>query len=135
MMIRIFVVDDHAEVREGVKRITEDTEDLRVTGEASTGQEVVEQMVNQAWDVVLLDITMPGQSGLEVLHHLTQTYPSLPVLMFSVHSEPRYAAQAFKAGAAGYLTKDSSEELVGALRQVAQGGRYVSSALAEYLDL
>ncbi len=135
MMIRIFVADDHAELREGVKRIAEDTEDLRVTGEASTGQEVVEQMVNQAWDVVLLDITMPGQSGLEVLHHLTQTYPSLPVLMFSVHSEPRYAAQAFKAGAAGYLTKDSSEELVGALRQVAQGGRYVSSALAEYLDL
>ncbi len=124
MMIRIFVVDDHAEVREGVKRIAEDTEDLRVTGEASTGQEVVEQMVNQAWDVVLLDITMPGQSGLEVLHHLTQTYPSLRVLMFSVHSEPRYAVQAFKAGAAGYLTKDRPEELVKAIRQVAQGGRY-----------
>ena len=124
MMIRIFVVDDHAEVREGVKRITEDTEDLRVTGEASTGQEVVEQIVHQEWDVVLLDITMPDQSGLEVLHHLTQTYPSLRVLMFSAHSEPRYAAQAFKAGAAGYLTKDCPEELVKAIRQVAQGGRY-----------
>jgi DNA-binding NarL/FixJ family response regulator len=133
-MIRILIADDHAVVREGVKRILAETNDLVVAGEASHGQEVLAKVSAESWDMVLLDISMPGRNGLEVLRQLKTTYPSLPVLVFSMHPENQYAVRAFKAGAAGYLTKDSiPEELVTAIRKVVQGRRYVSPALAEYL--
>jgi two-component system, NarL family, invasion response regulator UvrY len=133
-MIRILIADDHAVVREGVKRILADTDDLMIAGEASQGQEVLAKVSAEAWDMVLLDISMPGRNGLDVLRQLKLAYPELPVLVFSMHPENQYAVRAFKAGAAGYLTKESiPEELVAAIRKVVQGRRYVSPALAEHL--
>lgn len=133
-MIRLLIADDHTVVREGVKRIIADTPDLVVAGEASTGQEVKDQMATATWDAVLLDISLPDSSGMEVLHHLKRHHPRLPILMFSVHPEGQYAVRALRAGASGYLTKDSApSELVTAIRKVVQGGKYVSSSLAEQL--
>jgi two-component system invasion response regulator UvrY len=133
-MIRILVADDHTVVREGVKRILADTPDLVIAGEANHGQEVLAKAEAEAWDLVLLDISMPGRNGLEVLQQLHILRPTLPVLVFSMHPENQYALRAFRAGAVGYLTKDSlPEELVTAVRKVIQGGRYVSAAMAEYL--
>jgi two-component system, NarL family, invasion response regulator UvrY len=133
-MIRILVADDHAVVREGVKRILAETDDLEIAGEASHGQELLAKMAAAPWDMVLLDISMPGRNGLEVLQQLRSLHPALPVLVFSMHPENQYAVRAFRAGAGGYLTKDSMpEELVTAIRKVVRGGRYVSAALAEYL--
>jgi two-component system, NarL family, invasion response regulator UvrY len=135
-MIRILVADDHAIVREGVKRILADTRDLRVLGEASNGQEVFAKVSSQAWDVVLLDLAMPGRNGLEVLQQLKHTNPHLPVLVFSMYPGSQYVVRALKAGARGYLPKESlPEELVIALRKVVQGGRYVSPSLTECLVL
>jgi DNA-binding NarL/FixJ family response regulator len=125
-MIRILVADDHAIVREGVKRILADTRDLRVLGEASNGQEVFAKVSSQPWDVVLLDLAMPGRNGLEVLQQLKHTNPHLPVLVFSMYPGSQYVVRALKAGARGYLPKESlPEELVAALRKVVQG-RYES---------
>lgn len=136
-MIRLLIADDHAVVREGVKRILSDTVEMSerlVIGEASNGQEVLTKASAEPWDVVLLDISMPGRNGLEVLQQLKSSHPTLPVLVFSMHPENQYAVRAFKAGAAGYLTKDSlPEELVIAVRRVLQGRRYVSAELAEHL--
>jgi DNA-binding NarL/FixJ family response regulator len=133
-MTRILVVDDHAVVREGVKRILADTNDLTVAGEASQGHEVLAKVSAESWDLVLLDISMPGRSGLEILQQLKTMYPALPVLVFSMHPENQYAVRAFKAGATGYLTKESMpEELVLAIRTVVQGRHYVSPTLAEQL--
>jgi DNA-binding NarL/FixJ family response regulator len=133
-MIRILVVDDHAVVREGVKRILADTDDLVVAEETGHSHEVLTKAAAGRCDVVLLDISIPGRNGLEVLRQLKSLMPTLPVLVFSMHPENQYAIRAFKAGAAGYLTKDSiPEELVIALHKVARGGRYVSPSLAEYL--
>jgi two-component system, NarL family, invasion response regulator UvrY len=133
-MIRILIADDHAVVREGVKRILADTDDLMIAGEASQGQEVLAKVSAEVWDMVLLDISMPGRNGLDVLRQLKLAYPALPVLVFSMHPENQYAVRAFKAGAAGYVTKESiPEELVAAIRKVVQGRRYVSPALAEHL--
>jgi two-component system, NarL family, invasion response regulator UvrY len=135
-MIRVLIADDHAVVREGVKRILAEAADLVIAGEASHGQEILAKVATEAWDVVLLDISMPGRNGLEVLQQLRNLRPSLPVLVFSMHPENQYAVRAFRAGAAGYLTKDSiPQELVTAIRKVLQGGRYVSTAMAEYLIL
>jgi two-component system invasion response regulator UvrY len=136
-MIRLLIADDHAVVREGVKRILSDTAEISerlIIGEASNGQEVLTKAAAEPWDVVLLDISMPGRNGLEVLRQLQSINPTLPVLVFSMHAENQYAVRAFKAGAAGYLTKDSlPEELVTAVRRILQGRRYVSAALAEHL--
>lgn len=133
-MIRVLVADDHDVVREGVKRILADTPDLRVAGEADNGREAFSKVVTQPWDVVLLDLSMPGKGGLEVLHDLKRLRPHLPVLVFSMHKGGQYVVRAFKAGAVGYLLKDSlPQELVAALRKVVDGGRYVSPALAEQL--
>jgi two-component system, NarL family, invasion response regulator UvrY len=107
-----------------------------VVGEASNGQELLAKATTKRWDVVLLDISMPGRNGLEVLRQLKCTHPALPVLVFSVHPENQYAIRAFRAGAAGYLAKDSiPEELLTAIRRVVGGRRYVSAALAEHLVL
>jgi two-component system invasion response regulator UvrY len=135
-VVRILVADDHATVREGIRRFIADTVDLTVSGEACTAQEVFDAVAAKTCDVVLLDISLPGRDGLDILKQLKQLYPTLPVLMFSVYAEEQYAIRALKTGAAGYVTKNSEPEvLIAALRKVTQGGRYISPALAEYLAL
>src|SRR6266446_1314586 len=133
-MIRILVVDDHAVVRDGLRRIFDEAPGETVFGEASTPQEAMRLVREGSWDAVVLDISLGGRNGLEFLKELKQIRPRLPVLILSMHSEEQYARRAFKAGAAGYITKDSSRaELVNAINKVAAGGRYVSPMLAETL--
>ena len=133
-MARILIVDDHAVVRDGVRRIFEQQEDETTVGEASTAQEAVQLVRGANWDAVVLDISLGGRSGLDLIKELKQIRPKLPVLILSMHSEEQYARRAFKAGAAGYITKDNSRtELVAAINKVIAGGRYVSPALAEKL--
>jgi len=133
-VIKILVADDHAVVRQGIKQIIADQADMVVAGEASTGQEVVSQALSGDYDLVLLDITMPGGGGLESLKDLRRGKPDLPVLMLTIHPEDQYARRALKAGASGYLTKDSApENLVSAIRHVAAGGKYASASLVEAL--
>src|SRR6266536_5947312 len=135
-MTRIVVVDDHWVVREGIRQVVSDEPDLEVTGEASNAEEMLALLRTQPCDVVVLDISLPGRSGLDVLRDLKQDYPRLPVLVFTMHSEVQYVAQAFRAGAAGYLTKEGvGVEFLTALRKVIAGGRYLSPALAEVLAL
>jgi len=131
---RVLVADDHATVREGIRRFLADTPDLVVAQEAGAAPEIFEAVAAGGCDVVLLDISLPGRDGLDVLKELRQRYPALPVLMFSVYAAEQYAIRALKTGAAGYVTKNSEPEvLIAALRKVAQGGRYVSAVLAERL--
>jgi two-component system invasion response regulator UvrY len=133
-MIRALIADDHAVVRQGLKQILGDTPEMVVAGEATTGQEVLDKVRAETWDVVVLDISMPDRSGLDVLKQLRSERPKLPVLVLSMHSEDQYAVRVLKAGASGYLTKDSApDELVKAIRKVVSGGTYVSSFLAEKL--
>ncbi len=133
-MIRILVADDHPVVRAGLKELISEDSEMEVIGEASNGEEVLSMVDSSRYDVVVLDITMPGESGLEVLKHLKKTKPKLPVLILSIHSEDMYAIRALKAGASGYLTKaTANEDLVKAIREVAGGGKYVSPVLAKKL--
>lgn len=133
-MIRVLLADDHAIIRDGVKQILADTEDLLVAGEAANGTELLKLIANQQWDLLLLDISMPGKSGLELIKLIRQDKPRLPILIFSMHQEEQYALRALHAGASGYLTKESDGEvLVAALRKVAAGGVYVSDHVAEML--
>ncbi len=133
-MIEILIADDHAIVRRGLKQILMETDDMVVTGEASNGQEVIEQLRKRSWDVVLLDLAMPGRGGMDTLRRLKNDYPDLPVLILSIYPEDQYAVRALKEGAAGYLTKERApEELVFAIRKAARGGKYVSASLAERL--
>ena len=133
-MIRILIADDHAIVREGLKQIVAETHDMVVAGEASNGREILALAASQGWDVVLLDIAMPGRGGMDTLRQLKRSYPELPVLMLSIYPEDQYGVRALKNGASGYLNKDSApEELVAAIRKVTQGRKYVSATLAEKL--
>jgi DNA-binding NarL/FixJ family response regulator len=133
-MKRILIVDDHAVVRDGVKKIFDEQPDEVTFGEASTGSEALQLAREQGWDLAVLDLSLGSQSGLEVLKGLKQIRPRLPVLILSMHSEEQYARRAFKAGASGYITKDSSRaELAKAVNRIAEGGRYITSALAERL--
>jgi len=135
-MIKILIADDHAIVREGLKQIVAETLDMDVAGEAANGQQVLDQVRKGACDLVLLDIAMPGRGGLDTLKLLKLEYPKLPVLILSIYPEEQYAMRALKAGASGYLTKESApEELIAAIRKLSQGGKYISSALAEKLAL
>ena len=135
-MINILIADDHAIVREGLKQILADMADMVVTGEAADGQEALRKARTEAWDVLVLDITMPGRTGFDILQALKQEHPDLPVLVLSMHAEEQFAVRALKAGAAGYLTKESApDELVKAIRQVVAGRKYVSANLAELLAL
>lgn len=130
----ILVADDHAIVRRGLRQVIAEECDGAVVEETSTGQGVVDAVQRQDWAVVILDINLPDKNGLEVLKSLKTMRPALPVLILSHHAEAEYAARAFKAGAAGYLTKESaSEELAVAIRKVLAGGRYVSPSFAEQL--
>jgi DNA-binding NarL/FixJ family response regulator len=133
-MIRALIADDHAVVRQGLIQILGNIPEITVAGEAINGQEVLDKVRAEAWDVVILDISMPDCSGLDILKQLKSERPKLPVLVLSMHSEDQYAVRALKAGASGYLTKDSApDELVKAIRKVVSGGRYVGSCLAERL--
>jgi DNA-binding NarL/FixJ family response regulator len=133
-MIRALIADDHAVVRQGLIQILGNIPEITVAGEAISGQEVLDKVRAEAWDVVILDISMPDCSGLDILKQLKSERPKLPVLVLSMHSEDQYAVRALKAGASGYLTKDSApDELVKAIRKVVSGGRYVGSCLAERL--
>ena len=133
-MIRLLIADDHAIVREGLKQIVAEIGDMSVDGEASNGQQVMELVRQRDWDVVLLDLAMPGRGGIDTLRQLKREKPDLPVLILSIYPEDQYAVRALKDGAAGYLTKESApEELVKAIRKAAKGRKYVSPALAERL--
>lgn len=133
-MINVLIADDHALIREGLKKILKNEPDMTLAGEAANVQELNDQLKKLAVDVVLLDISMPGESGLDALKDLKQQNSRLPILILSVHPEHRFAIRALKAGASGYITKESAvEELVQAIRKIVAGGKYVSLALAEQL--
>src|SRR5438445_7023375 len=133
-MINVVVVDDHAVVREGLKRIVSESGGMTVTGEAADGHEAMLVIKSEPCDVVLLDITMQNKYGLDVLKELHAQSPRLPVLVLSMHAEDQYAVRVLRAGAAGYLTKESAPaKLVQAIRKVVRGGKYVSPTLAEKL--
>ena len=133
-MIKVLVADDHAIVRRGLRQILAETEDIMVGGEAATAQEVLQLVRGERWNAVILDISLPGADGLGLLAEIRRERPELPVLILTVHSEDQYAVRAIKAGAAGFLTKESApEKLIEAVRKVAGGGRYVSAELAENL--
>ena len=133
-MIRVLVADDHAIVRQGLKLILSEEFDRLILGEAQNGKELIEQIEKDDWQVVVLDITMPGKSGLDLLKEIKRLRPRLPVLILTMHSEDQFALRAFRAGAAGYMTKENApEELVRAIKKVLAGGKYVSAALAETL--
>ena len=133
-MIKVLIADDHPIVRQGLKQIVTKTFDMVVGGEAHNGQEVLDKVLTEDFDVIVLDITMPDRSGLDALRTLRCERPTLPVLMLSMHPEGQYAVRVLKAGAAGYMTKESAPaELVKAIRKVCDGGKYVSSSMAEQL--
>lgn len=135
-MIRILIVDDHAIVRRGLRELLSDEFRGAAFGEAATAQQALEQVWKKEWDVALLDITLPGRSGLDLLKEVKAARPKLPVLILSVHPEDQFAVRVLKAGAGGYLTKESApEELVNAVRKILAGGQYVSPTLAEKLAL
>jgi two-component system, NarL family, invasion response regulator UvrY len=133
-MIRLIIADDHAVVRKGLKQIFDETPDIKVTNQAATGTELLEIVGKQDFDVVLLDISMPGRDGLDILRVLRSDKPDLPVLIFTMYPEEQYAMRVLKAGAAGYLNKESGpEELIDAIRKVAEHRKYISPYLAELL--
>ena len=130
-MISVLIADDHAVVRRGLRQILSEQPDIRVEGEAASADELLQQVRQRRYDVVILDITMPGRSGLDALKDLRETYPRLPVLVLSVHPEDQFAMRVLKAGGSGYMTKESApEELLEAVRQVSAGGRYISTGFA-----
>jgi len=132
--IRILIADDHPIVRAGFKQVISDTQDMTVADEAENGQEVLNLIRKKDYDIVLLDISMPGRNGLEVLKDLKVEKPKLPVMILSIYPEEQYAIRALRAGASGYMTKASApNELIAAIRKISQGGKYISSSLAEKL--
>lgn len=135
-MIRVLIADDHPIVRQGLKQILSQEPEFSVCGEAQTSQDVLDLIRKQSWDVVILDISMPGRGGLDVLKDIKRERPKLPVLILSMHPEDQYAIRALRAGASGYVTKESApEELVSAVRKIIRGGKYISPTLAERLAL
>jgi len=133
-MLKVLNADDHALIREGLKKILKTAQEISEVREAGNAREVTEEVKKGDLDVVILDISLPGKNGLDLLKDLKQDYPKLPVLMLSMHPEDRFAVRALKAGASGYVTKESAvEELIKAIRKVVQGRKYVSQTLAEKL--
>jgi DNA-binding NarL/FixJ family response regulator len=133
-MLKVLIVDDHPIVRQGLKQILEETSDIKAAGEASNWKETLKLIGENSYDLVLLDISMPGISGMEILKQIKSLRPKLPVLILSMYTEEQYGARVLRAGASGYLTKQSApDELVLAIRRVCQGGKYVSPNLADRL--
>jgi len=133
-VIRVLVSDDHAVLRTGVAKILMNGLDGAVCGEAGNAEEILEQVQNHEWDLVILDINMPGRSGIEVLREIRRLRPRLPVLVLSMHAEDQYGKRVLRTGASGYMNKNvAPEELIKAVHKVLSGGRYVSPALAEKL--
>lgn len=133
-MIRILVADDHPVVRNGLRQMLEMHPDLRITGEATTSEEAIALVRQDKWDVVILDLGLPGAGGIEVLKILKEHAPRLPVLVLSVHPEDELAIRLLRLGADGYITKGAeSDVLVPAIRKVARGGRFISEAVNERL--
>ena len=133
-MTRILIADDHSIMRKGIHQVLALEEDLDVMEEARNGWEVIEKLRAQPFDLLLLDMTMPGLSGVDLVKRVKEEYPDLPVLILSMHSESQIAARALKAGAQGYLTKDNEPDiLIAAVRKVAAGGRYIDPELATKL--
>lgn len=131
-MLRILIADDHPIVRRGLKQIVAETSDMVVADEANNGAEVLNKVWKNDYDVVVLDISMPGKSGMDILGELKSIKPNLPVLILSIHPEEQYAVRMLRAGASGYLTKEmAAPQLIEAIRKVSQGGKYVSPSLAE----
>ncbi|MDB5945871.1 MAG: DNA-binding response regulator [Ramlibacter sp.] len=135
-MIRIVIADDHAIVREGLKRIVASAEDMEVLAEAADGGEVMQRVREADFDLLVLDLSMPGRSGMELIKLVKAERPRLRILVLSMHQELQYAVRAIKSGASGYLTKESAPaQLVLALRKIAGGGAYISAEVAEQLAL
>lgn len=133
-MIRILIVDDHAILRAGLRHLLSEYPDIVVAGEASNGHEALAKVQEGDWSVMVLDMSMPGRSGIELIKQIKLLAPKLPILILSMHKEDVYAVRALKAGASGYLCKDNAEEqLVAALRKLAAGGLYITPAVAEKL--
>src|SRR5258706_6700124 len=133
-MIRLLVVDDHPIVRQGVRQILGEASDFAVIDEASNAADALTKARGEGWDAILLDLSMPGSDGLEVLKQLRREHPHLPILILSTHPEDQFALRAIRAGASGYLTKDSApDQLEAAIRRVVGGGLYLSPWLAERL--
>jgi len=131
---KVVLADDHAIIRDGLKQILADTDDLLVVGEAANGLELMQRVRESDFDVLVLDISMPGRNGLELIHMIKDEKPELPILVLSMHQEEQYAVRAFQAGASGYLTKESdSELLIAAIRRVAAGGVHISEKVAELM--
>jgi two-component system invasion response regulator UvrY len=134
MTIEVLVADDHAIIRDGLKKILADTSDLQVAGEAGDGFATLQQVRRREWGLVVLDMSMPGRSGLELIKQLKSERPNTPILVFSMHPEEQYAVRAIRAGASGYLSKETdSDNLLPAMRKVAAGGAYVSEKVATLL--
>jgi DNA-binding NarL/FixJ family response regulator len=133
-MIKVLLADDHAVVRQGLKQILAEIPEVGAVGEASTGEDALMQVRNEQWDVLVLDMSMPGRGGLDVLKDVRRERPQTKVLVLSMHPEDQFAVRMLKAGASGYLTKDTApDELVAAVRKLLTGGKYISSTLAEKL--
>lgn len=135
-MIKVLIADDHSVVRRGIKQILSEEKDIQVMGEASNSDEIFELLYKDEWDVLILDLTMPGKSGLDSLIEIKQRKPELKILILSMHPEEEIAVRALKTGASGYLNKDSMPgELIRAIRKVYSGGKYISGSLAESIVL
>jgi two-component system, NarL family, invasion response regulator UvrY len=130
-MIRILIADDHTLMREGLKQILATAGDMLVAGEASDGFQTLERVRDGEWDLLMLDMSMPGRSGIELIKQVKSEKPKLPILVLSMHKEDEYAVRSIRAGASGYLCKDSaSQQLLTAIRTVAKGGRFISADVA-----
>ena len=133
-MINILIVDDHLIVREGIKRIIDDSAGMNVVAEASSGMEAIKLVWKNKYDLILLDISMPGQNGLQTLKEIKKHDKNVPVLMLSMHSEEQYAMRSMKAGASGYMTKETaSSQLVKAIRKINDGRKFITQEVAELL--
>lgn len=133
-MISILVVDDHALIRKGLKQLLDDTEDIRVTGEAETGLQALQMAHDNRYDLILLDIALPDKNGIDVLKQLKQEQPDIKVIVLSMYPEDQYGVRSLKAGASGYLNKQSApDQLIGAIQQVISGKKYIGEIMAEQL--